>query len=89
MALRLFLFFAAGLVRDGLTVLYYRSVSRGSAWWASGLAGIITLYDIFILSSVFGAGADWAGLAAAYALGTMAGTRLAMSVKEPRHGEHG
>jgi hypothetical protein len=69
-------YFALGLVRDALGALYYIAIYRNRAYGASGLAGIITLYDLFILANILFSGTIEGALA--YACGNALGTLIAL-----------
>jgi hypothetical protein len=69
-------YFALGLVRDALGALYYIAISRNRAYGASGLAGIITLFDLFILANILFSGTIEGAIA--YASGNALGTLIAL-----------
>lgn len=76
-------YFAAGLGREFLVVSYYRQIARARASSASGLAGGIELFDFLVLATIIKSG--WSPvLIAAYVIGTMIGTFVA--VKKRRGG---
>jgi hypothetical protein len=76
MLIGLVIYFVVGLFRDWLATMFYRCVSREWAGSASILSGGITLFDIIIVATVIRSGA-WLN-ALAYALGSGAGTFIAM-----------
>ena len=76
------LYFAVGLVRDGMAALYYLSISKRQDWWASGLAGALTLFDLVIIVAVVKSNRPL--LAVAYAAGTAAGTFFALRIRRRR-----
>lgn len=67
------LYFAAGVFREFLVVWYYRSVSRGHRYSASGLAGGIELWDLIVLSIIITSGWNLR-LVLAYTVGVVIGT---------------
>lgn len=72
------LFFILGLIRDALGALYYLAISRQRAYGASGLAGVITIFDIFVLANLL---LSWSvGGAIAYASGNALGTLIALKI---------
>lgn len=76
------LFFALGLVRDALGALYYLAISRNREYGASGLAGIITCFDLFVLAAII---YSWTIPGAlAYACGNAAGTLIALRLGNKR-----
>lgn len=70
------LYFAAGVVSDWLIARYYLCLSRRQAYWASGLATIITMFTVFVLANVI-VDNDWRKILA-YAIGTGFGCFLAV-----------
>jgi hypothetical protein len=73
-------YFAAGLGREFLVVSYYRQIARARAYSASGLAGGIELFDFLVLATLITSG--WSPvLIAAYVVGTMTGTFIAIRKK--------
>ena len=73
-------YFAAGLGREFLVVSYYRQIARARAYSASGLAGGIELFDFLVLATIIQSG--WSPeLIAAYVIGTMIGTFVAIKKK--------
>ena len=73
-------YFAAGLGREFLVVSYYRQIARARASSASGLAGGIELFDFVVLATLITSG--WSPvLIAAYVIGTMLGTFVAIKKK--------
>jgi hypothetical protein len=73
-------YFAAGLLRDALGTTYYRAISGKWVLSASALAGGITLYDLLVLATLL---KQWSvGLAVAYAVGTAAGTTIALKIRK-------
>lgn len=67
------LYFLAGCMREVLTVLYYRAVSKKRDYSASGLAGGIELYDFVVLASVIQS--EWDPLLlGCYVVGVVIGT---------------
>ncbi len=71
-------YFALGLVRDALGALYYLAISRNRAYGASGLAALITLWDIFILANILFSRTIEGALA--YAVGNAIGTLIALKL---------
>ncbi len=76
------LFFALGLVRDALGTFYYRSISSRWDWSASGLAGLITLFDLYVIARILW-GRTVSG-AISYACGNALGTLIALKIGGPR-----
>jgi len=76
------LFFVLGLVRDALGTFYYRSISSRWDISASGLAGLISLFDILVLAGIL-FGQTLPG-AIAYACGNALGTLIALKIGGPR-----
>lgn len=77
MAGTVLLYFVAGLVREVLTVSYYKSVIRKRDYSASGLAGGIEAYDFLVLATIIKSGWNPV-LITAYVAGTMLGTFLSV-----------
>lgn len=66
-------YFVAGTMREYVLVQYYRAMTGGKSWCASGLAGGIEVYDILVLAYIIKG--DWNPVSiAAYTLGVMVGT---------------
>ena len=55
-----------------LIAKYYICLSRQQAWWAAGLATIITLFSVFVIEQIIIGHAFWGLLF--YGFGTGAGT---------------
>ena len=71
-------YFLLGLIRDALGALYYLAISRNRAYGASGLAALITLWDIFILANILFSRTIEGALA--YASGNAIGTLIALKL---------
>lgn len=82
--LSLAIYFVAGMVRDGLTVLYYRSVSLRWVLSASTISGLITFYDYLVIVNLIVSQSIPAVIA--YGAGTALGTYIAMRIKPPKGG---
>lgn len=65
-------YFAAGVAQDFIIAKYYICLSRQQAWWAAGLATIITLFSVFVIEQIIIGHAFWGLLF--YGFGTGAGT---------------
>ena len=71
-------YFLLGLIRDALGALYYLAISRNKAYGASGLAGLITCFDLFILAGLLYSRSVEGALA--YAGGNAIGTLIALKL---------
>lgn len=70
----LILYFLLGVVQDFLIAKYYRALSLRSVMAASSLAALITLMTFVVIKFTFGN----LSFIIAYAMGTGAGTALAL-----------
>jgi hypothetical protein len=76
MTLLLLAYFAAGVLRDGMSIFYYRAISNRRALSVSLWAGGITLYDLLVLATLL---TKWnLLLAISYAVGCAAGSFMAL-----------
>ena len=69
-------YLAAGAARECVVVWYYLAVSTKRPLLASGLAGVIELFDLLVLVTILTNWSLWN--AVAYAVGVVAGTALAV-----------
>ena len=73
-------YFVCGLVNDAAVARYYIAVHSDRAWEASFLAAYITAFNLIVISNIV-VNPDLA-MIIAFALGTGAGTGLAMKIKQ-------